>query len=68
MTQCQAKKTGDNEQTNASARFHHKGDKEGEKTFLETVNIMTKQSEGRSGQHLADSSTFPSAVVKAARA
>ena len=43
-------------------------DKEGEKTFSKTVNIMAKQREGRSGQHLADSSTLPSVVVKATRA
>ena len=58
MTQCQAKKTGDNEQTNAWARYDHKGDKEREKNFRETMNILAKQREGRSGQYLADSATF----------
>ena len=43
-------------------------DKEGEKIFRETMNIMAKQREGLSGQHLADSATLPSAVVKAGRA
>ena len=32
------------------------------------MNIMAKQREGPSGQHLANSATLPSAGVKAARA
>ena len=66
MTQCQAKKTG--EQTNAVSKILSQNDKEGEKIFSETMIIMAKQREGPSGQHLADSATLPSAVVKAPRA
>ena len=43
-------------------------DKEGEKIFRETMNIMTKQREGPSGEHLVDFATLPSAEVQAARA
>ena len=68
MTQCQAEKTGDIEQTNAWARHQHKSDKEEEKIFFETMNISAKQGEGPSGQHLANFATLPSAVVKVARA
>ena len=67
-TQCQAKKTGDVEQTNARARHQHKSDKEEEKIFRETKNHMAKQRDGPSGQLLADFATLPPTVVKAARA
>ena len=64
----EAKKTGDNEQTIARARYDHKSDKEGEKNFSETMNFMAKQRAGPSGQHLAEFATLPSAEVKVARA
>ena len=67
-TQCQAKKTGDNEQTNVRASYYHKSDKEGKNIFHETMNHMAKQRVGSSGQHLQDFETLPSAVVKVARA
>ena len=44
-----------------------KSDK-GEKIFSETMNIMAKQREGPSGQHLADFATLPHAVSKGVRA
>ena len=58
-------------ETSSSQTREHEtitSDKEGEKFYRETMNVMAKQCEGLGGQYLADSATLPSAVVKAARA
>ena len=64
MTQCQAEKTGNIEKTNAWARLEHESDKEGENNVHETSKHVAKQREVPGGQHLADSVTLPSAVVR----
>ena len=50
------------------SKIPSQSDKEGEKFFRETMNMMAKRREGPNGQHLADSATLPSAEVKAGRA
>ena len=68
MTQCQAEKTGNVEQTNEWPKQEHKSDKEGEYNVNETIKHVAKQRAGHGGQHLADFATRPLAVFKVVRA
>ena len=65
MTQCQAEKTGDIEQTTREQDNSTKVTKKEIKPSL--IPWTTWQRDGHSGQHLEDFATLPSAVVKVVR-